>query len=111
MASETSKIFRASKDATSGVQVTEDDAALVGNKQHFVLSNNTGNVIYGPTSIVADAANRRVGGLWTGINDFVHMFPSTIVTPIPQQIPNPILGSLTRLASDTAFFMAMLAAG
>lgn len=105
---ENSKVWRSSKDAPSGMQVTDEFAAVIGDKQHFLLSNRQGTVIHGPFSVVADARNRRLGGLWTNIDDFLHMFPSTIVSPIPQQIPNPILGVLFRLQQDTAFFAGAL---
>ena len=105
---QTAKVWKSTPEAPSGLQITEDDASLVGNKEHFVVSNNRGTVIHGPLSIATDAAHVRKGGLWTGTNDFLMMIPSTITTPGPQQIPFPPIFVLTQLAADTAFFMAFL---
>ena len=105
----TAKVWKALPEAPSGVQVTEEYSALVGNKEHFVLSDNRGNYLHGPTTIIADAANRRVGGLWTEGNDFMAMLPSTITTPGPRQLPFPPMFIFSQLASDLAYFMAFLA--
>ena len=105
----TVKVWKASRSAPCGIQISEEYSSLVGNSEHFFLADNKGCVIHGPTSIVATAESRRVGGLFVGINDFLHMIPSTIMTPIPQHVPIPPIFALAHLANDAAFFMAYLA--
>lgn len=103
-----SKLWKATKQARAGMQVTEDSAAIVGDSQHFVLADKKGVYLHGPVSIIAGAESRRSGGLFVGINDFLHMVPSTLISPIPQQVPIPPLFFIQNLAKDAAFFMAMV---
>lgn len=106
--SERARVWRVRADAVAGVQVTENFAALVGDRRHFVLADDKGVYLKGPLSIIADARNIRRGGLWIGIDDFLHMIPSTIMTPIPAQIPFPPVFISSQIAKDVAFFSAFL---
>lgn len=105
---ETTKVWRATRTSSSGLQVTEDSVALVGDKEHFVLANDTGIYLSGPISLIADAANIRRGGLFTGINDFLDMIPSTILTPNPKNVPFPPIFVVRNLAEDLAYFQSFL---
>ena len=106
---ETTKVWRATRTASAGFQITEDSAALVGNKEHFVLANDKGVYVSGPFSMIADAASIRRGGLFTGVNDFLDMIPSTILTPNPKNVPFPPIFVLTKLTQDLSYFLSFLA--
>jgi hypothetical protein len=42
------------------------------------------------------------------MNDIVKMIPTTLVTPMPGQIPFPPLALITGIMKDMPFFIAML---
>lgn len=105
---ETTKIYRASENAPSGVEVSETSAALVGDSKNFVLADENGIYLKGPISIIADAMNKRTGGLFVGMNDMLHMVPSTLISPIPIQIPMPPIHGLVNIQKDVAFFLSLL---
>jgi hypothetical protein len=108
MASTTSKVFRASKTARASLFLDESSAVLVGDDRHFVVADDRGVTIKGPISFVTDSMSVRRGALFVGLNDFLEMIPSTIITPIPKQIPFPPVFMLMNIAKDVAFFTAML---
>lgn len=103
------KVWKASRTAGAGVVVFEDSAQLIGSKDAAVIADNKGVSVVGPISMVSDAANIRRGGLFIGLNDFLDMIPSTIVTPIPKQIPMAPIVGIQGLTKDVAFFLALLA--
>lgn len=102
------KVFRVSKSAVASIWLQEDSAALVGDDRHYVMADQQGITLKGPISLVADSMGIRKGGLWVGLNDFVEMIPSTIMTPIPSRIPWPPIFGLINLGKDVAFFTSML---
>lgn len=104
----TRRIFRASKTSKAGLMLDETSASLIGDQRHFVVADEKGVTIKGPISLISDAMGIRRAGLFVGLNDFLAMIPSTIVTPIPQQIPFPPTFALVGLAKDVAFFTALL---
>ena len=102
------RVYRSSKTSKAALEMSEDTAVLAGDSRHLVVVDSRGTTIKGPISIIADAMGVRRGALFVGINDFVHMIPSTMMTPIPQQIPFPPVHGLTNLATDVAFFTSLL---
>jgi hypothetical protein len=108
MASPTRRVFRSSKTSKAAVMLDENSVSIIGDKRNFIVADDRGITIKGPISLVADSMNIRRGGLFVGMNDFLKMIPSTMVTPIPSQIPFPPVNGLTSLARDVAFFMALL---
>lgn len=104
----TSKVWRASRTSSAGMFVTETSAALIGTEDNLVVADERGVTISGPISLITDAANLRRGGLFIGLNDFTDMIPSTIVTPIPKQIPFPPISGVVGLSKDVAFFASLL---
>jgi hypothetical protein len=104
----TIKVWKVSRTSSAGMVVSEDSAILVGSKDVAVIASDKGVTLVGPISLVADAASIRRGGLFTGLNDFLDMIPSTIVTPIPKQIPVPPIHGLMGLTKDVAFFRSLL---
>lgn len=108
MSDDTRRVFKATQDGKAGVEIANDFAVLVGDQRHFIVADDKGITLKGPVSIISDAMGVRRGGLFVGLNDFLHMIPSTIISPIPTQIPFPPISGLVNLAKDVAFFTAML---
>lgn len=108
MATPTTRVWKASRTATSGVILNEDSTVILGNKDNLIALDKNGVTISGPISLVAEAHNIRRGGLFVGLNDFTDMIPSTIVTPLPKQIPLPPIQGLINIAQDVAFFTSLL---
>jgi hypothetical protein len=103
-----SRVYRTAPSSIASIYLQDNSASIIGDERHFVICDDRGTTIKGPISIIADATGRRVGGLFTGMNDFAAMIPSTIVTPMPQNIPFPPTGGIVNLTTDVAFFMALL---
>ena len=108
MAAKTTKVWKASRTAKAGMYITETSAAMIGNENNLVVVDERGVTIMGPISLATDAANIRRGGLFVGLNDFTDMIPSTIVTPIPKQIPFPPIAGVVGLSRDVAYFVSLL---
>lgn len=108
MASPTTRVWKASRTATAGIVINENSALMIGNENNLVAVDDAGVTIAGPISLVAEAHNIRRGGLFVGLNDFTDMIPSTIITPLPKQIPLPPIQGLVGVARDVAFFTALL---
>ena len=106
--SDFTRVIKADKNAKAGIKITENSITLVGDDRHLIVVNEQGITIKGPTSMINDSMGRREGGLFVGLNDFLEMIPSTIVTPIPKKIPFPPIHGLINLQKDVAFFMALL---
>ncbi len=104
----TSKVWKATTKSKASFMITETAATMLGTEKNLVRADENGVTISGPISMVTDAGNIRRGGLFVGLNDFTDMIPSTIVTPIPKQIPFPPLSSIMRLTQDLAFFQSLL---
>jgi len=92
-----------------GVMATEQEAYLIGSKTNFVAASSAGVAVMGKSITMGTTGeNIRQGGLFVGMNDFIRMIPSTIVTPIPPQIPFPPLGMISTVMKDLPFFIAMM---
>lgn len=103
------KIWRATKHAPAGVMVDQNVAALIGSQKNFVVAHNVGVTIAGKsTTILTPSENVRRGGFFVEMNDFVKLVPSTLVTPMPQQVPFPPLGIISSVMRDMPFFLAMI---
>lgn len=108
MATPISRVWKASRTATSGMVLNEDSVLMIGTKDNMIAVDDAGVTISGPISLVAEAHNIRRGGLFVGLNDFTDMIPSTIITPLPKQIPLPPIQGVINLAKDVAFFTSLL---
>lgn len=106
--SEESRVIKTSKTAKSGIFLEESAASLIGDRRHFVVADNRGITLKGPISIVSTSESVRKGGLFVGLNDFLEMLPSTLVSPLPRNIPFPPVYMTATIAKDVAFFMAFL---
>lgn len=103
------KIWKAVDDAEAGLQVTQNSAILAGNRSNFVAATKNSVVITGQSiSFGTVSENIRKGGFFIEMNDFIQMVPTTLVTPMPAQIPFPPLGLVVNIVKDLPFFLAML---
>lgn len=104
------KIWKATPGSKSGFMVTERAVLMIGSKGNFVAADKTGVSIQGKSiSLQTTSENIRVGGLFVKMNDFIQMIPTTLVTPMPAQIPFPPLGLISSISKDMPFFLAMMA--
>jgi len=93
-----------------GIQATPEAVYLVGNKSNFVAANKSCVAIVGKSVVMGTTGeNIRQGGLFVNMNDFIRMIPSTVVTPIPPQIPMPPMAMISSVMKDLPFFLAMMA--
>jgi hypothetical protein len=105
----TVKVWTASKNAPAGFQVEEKAAYMIGSRSNFIAADGNGVSITGKSiTLGTGAENVRRGGLFIGLNDFIKLIPTTIVTPMPEQIPFPPMGVVTGVMKDLPFFIAML---
>jgi len=102
------KIWKLTANTDSAFAVGSDFTTMVGSSKYFFKSSPGGNVIYGPTSIVAGAESIRTGGVFVELPDPIQGIPSTEVTPLPSKIPIPPVHVAFDLAQDVAFFAALL---
>lgn len=107
-ASETTRVWKASRKSVSGIELTEDSAAIFGDKSNFILTNPKGIFMKGPISFIAGGEEIRTGGLFVYGNDFLRMIPSTIITPFPSILPIPPAFEVPNIEKDVAFFVSLM---
>ncbi len=105
----TVKVWRASINSPAGMMVTEKAAFLIGNRSNFVVANDIGTLISGKSITLNTTSEQiRVGGFFVKMNDLTQMIPSTLVTPMPNQVPFPPLGLALGILKDIPFFLGMI---
>lgn len=104
------KVWRATPQSPAGFQVEEKVAYVVGNRTNFIAVGQAGVVLSGGSGVSFNTTSENVrrGGLFIEMNDLVKMIPTTLVTPMPGQIPFPPLAIVTSILKDMPFFVAML---
>jgi hypothetical protein len=102
------KVWRASNKSETGFVVTDGSAKMVGSRSTFIAVDKEGIALSGNISFVTGSEQIRRGGLFLQMNDFARMIPSTIVTPIPPQIPFPPLSLISGLSRDLPVFLKLL---
>lgn len=107
-AGETTRVWKASRKSIAGIELTEDSAAIFGDKNHFMLANPKGLFMKGPISFIAGGEEIRTGGLFVHGNDFIRMIPSTIITPFPAVLPIPPAFEIPNIKKDIAFFIGLM---
>ena len=105
------RVFKASKNAEAAITLTDKSVQLVGNKDNFIAVDDTGIYLRGAISFISGGFGVRKGGLFVQLPDFTRMIPSTILTPLPQQIPLPPLQGLNDIRRDLGFFLALMVWG
>lgn len=106
------KVWRASKNATAAIRVTEESVSIVGGGKSAIEVNKTGiGMVAKSVSFGMFSDNIRTAGMFTMMNDFAAMIPSTMVTPIAQRLPYPPLGFITGVLPIVPLFMFVLSNG
>lgn len=96
-------------DDGPAVMVAPEGAFMIGSKHNMVGAHKNGLTFIGKSiTMGATGEQIRQGGLFVNMNDFIRMIPSTIVTPIPPQIPFPPIGMVTSILGDLPFFIGMV---
>ncbi len=108
MASSKTRVFRTSSTSKASILLDDNAVSLIGNKNNVIIADERGITIKGPVSFVSDSSERRSGGLFVGLGNFMDMIPSTLVTPLPRVIPMPPAFAVVNIAKDLAFFSSLL---
>lgn len=103
------KVWRVRPEAVAHVEVREDSVFVAGSAKNFVAVDQSGTTIRGPFAVAAMGESQKTGGLWMKMPEWLTMFPSTIVTPIPSILPVPPLGMVIVFGATVAFGLAFLA--
>lgn len=103
-----SRVIRTSNNSKAGIFIEDDSVSIVGDSKSFIVCDDRGVTIKGPVSFVSDSMGRRTAGIFVGINDFLEMIPQTVFTPIPSKVPFPPVFMMKNIATDLAFFTALL---
>jgi hypothetical protein len=104
------KTFKSSPDSPSGIVVSENATRINGNKDNFVLTDESGTTINGPISFPAGASQIRYAGMWTMNTEMILSLPSTMATPSPVMTINPPIKQFTSLMGQAAGMMALIGA-
>ena len=106
------RVWRVSKESKAGMEVTENAAIIAGDRNNFVAAHQSGVTLMGKSiNFGCSSENQRHGGFFVRMNDFVQMVPTTLVTPMPAQIPWPPFGLASSIIKDLPLFLAMLGTG
>lgn len=109
MASEqTFRIWKAIPESKAGFMVTPDTVVMAGNSSNFIIVDQHGTAIGGPISFMTTSEQIRQGGLFVQMPDFVRMVPSSVVTPIPPQVPFPPVALIAAVALTMPVLAALL---
>lgn len=103
------KVWRVSGKSESAFTLSDGSAKMIGSKGSFIAADKDGIAISGNISFICTSDQIRRGGLFLELNDFVRMIPTTIVTPMPNQIPFPPMGMVAGISKDLPVFLGMLA--
>jgi len=102
------KIWTAVRDTKAGVMVTPKEAYMVANGTNYIGVSENGAIIAGNSiSFHTLSENQRHAGMFVKMNDIVQMIPTTLVTPMPAQVPFPPLSFASEIVEDLPMFIAM----
>lgn len=100
------KIWTATRDSRAGVMVTENEACMVAEGNNYVSVSKNGIALSGKgISFQTVSENQTHGGVFIKMNDIVQMIPTTLVTPMPAQVPFPPLAFASEIVEDMPTFM------
>jgi hypothetical protein len=102
------KTFKSDSDAVAGVSVSKTSVRMNGNRDNYVLTDEKGTTISGPTSFVSGSDQIRIGGLWTMNNQLLLSLPSTMATPTPVLMINPPVKQLASVMADATVMIGLL---
>jgi len=103
------RVWRASRNATAGIQLSDETIEITANKRNSIAIGNSGiGVVSKSFTFGMTSENIRHAGLFVQTPDFAAMIPSTIVTPLPKRIPFPPLGFITTALKSLPVFISAL---
>lgn len=102
------KIWKLNNKSVAQFAVSGERVMMVGDNKHFITSSPGGNVLYGPTAIVAGSESIRTGGAYVSLPEAAQSIPSTQVTPMVGKLSIPPIHVAFNLSQDLAFFAALL---
>lgn len=102
------RVIKATETSKAGIEVTEDSIKIVGSADSFVVINEKGVYLGSKISMVANAEDIRMGGMFVQTPLYQQMIPSTLATPIPNVVFNPPLSGIQEIADILAEVSAFL---
>lgn len=102
------RIIKSDKKSEAGIIVDQNEVSIVGDKRHFIVADQRGVTIRGPVSFASTGESTRRGGMFVGLNDFMDMLPSTLITPLPKNIQMPPYYMMANVVLDLAYFLSMM---
>jgi hypothetical protein len=104
------KVWKATPDSPAGFQIEEKAAYMIGSRTNFIAASDVGIVLSSSKGISFNTTSENVrrGALFIEMNDIVKLIPTTLVTPMPAQVPFPPLAMVSNILRDMPFFMSML---
>lgn len=102
------RVIKANETAAAGIEVTDNSVKLVGSDSSFVVVNDKGVYIGSKISLVANAEDIRMGGMFVQTPLHQQMIPSTLTTPVPNVVFNPPTQGLAEIAQVLAEVSAFL---
>lgn len=77
------RFIKNSAISAAGLAVGERNARLMGNKDNYVASDDTGTTVAGPVSFAASTEQIRLNGLFVMNSALQMTIPSTLAFPSP----------------------------
>ena len=102
------KVIKSEPDGEAGLVAARNTVRMHGNKDNYVLADEKGVTINGPTSFPGGSGQMRFGGLWVMNNELMMSLPSTLATPTPVMTVNPPLAQLASLMAESAIMISLL---
>jgi len=96
-------------EGETGIFMNEGEIVIKAKKDSYIAINKDGVYLRGGLSKVAMGGDERSAGLFLKMPDFVSLLPSTIVTPIPKELPIPPLGGIGKIVAIAALFTGLAA--
>src|SRR3972149_2800183 len=107
-----SKVMKSDSDSSAFLRVADDSVTLAAGRGSYIDVVDNGIHLSGPIAVHTGKDSVRYGALFTDIPfaDWMHMLPSTLVTPFPTSVFNPPIQGIIGVAGIIAGFSAMLLA-
>jgi len=94
MKKDTVKIWTATRNSKAGFMVSEETVIMAADRNNFFAASKDGVIASGQSIVLnTTSENIRNGGAFVKMNDFTQLIPTTLVTPMPSQIPYPPLSA------------------
>jgi hypothetical protein len=105
------QVWRVSKSATAAIEIGEKTVIMAGSRANFIAASDVGIALMGESiSFGTLSEKQRHAAMFVKRNDFSQMVPTTLVTPMPDNMPWPPFGLASSIMKDLPFFVAMVVA-